>query len=220
MVKEAAGRSLDVNFIAFTADVKQIECLYGAVRLALGRAKSGEVVTSHEMCRCLLHRFDIERDCDVPDAAVVESCWRTPVQDSISIAATDAGEAGMPVVRNLADVEHGNRLRPDQGVETFPKPVGREGRRDIDMSCHRQCMNAGIGSPGGCESSPLARHPLERVLERLLDSWSMLLPLPPHERAAVIFDRQPPPGHERMAPWGRENPRQNASACMADRPAR
>ena len=47
------------------------------------------------------------------------------------------------------------------------------------MSAHRQRMDSGIGAPGGVECGLFAGHALKRLLERLLNRGSVLLPLPP-----------------------------------------
>src|SRR6185312_8126629 len=81
-------------------------------------------------------------------------------------------------------------------------------------------MDSGIGPPGRHELRFLTRHALERFLERLLDRRPVLLPLPPHERPAVIFDRQPPPGHGRIVLTGIPKPRRSSVGFIAARPAR
>ena len=88
------------------------------------------------------------------------------------------------------------------------------------MRRHRQCVDPGVGAAGGRERRSLAGHRCERFLERLLDRRAVVLPLPAHERAAVIFDRQAPAGHGRIVPAGIANPRSRSSALIAARPAR
>ena len=41
----------------------------------------------------------------------------------------------------------------------------------------------------------------------------MVLPLPAHERPAVIFDREPQAGHRRIVPAGIAKPRSNSSGA-------
>src|SRR5438445_12115145 len=96
----------------------------------------------------------------------------------------------------------------------------REFARDIHMRAHRQRMYACVGAPGGNELRRLTSHPPKRFLERLLDRRPMLLPLPPHERPAVIFDREPPAGHGRTVPLEMGKPRNSSSSEIVPRPAR
>src|SRR4051794_33617034 len=81
-------------------------------------------------------------------------------------------------------------------------------------------MNSGVGAAGCDERGLLAGHAFECLLERLLDGGPVVLALPPHERAAVIFDRQTPAGHARIVPSGIGNPRSSSPGVIADRPAR
>src|SRR5438045_2110097 len=104
----------------------------------------------------------------------------------------------MPVIRDRLNVQHRNGIRADQRIESLAQPVRSQLTLDIDMSTHRQCMDPGIGAAGGDELRLLAGHALHRLLEALLDRRPMLLPLPAHERAAVIFDREFPAGHWRQ----------------------
>src|SRR6185437_17065293 len=88
------------------------------------------------------------------------------------------------------------------------------------MRGHRERLDSGIGPPRGREPRLLAGHPLEGFLEHLLDRRTVLMPLPPHERPAVIFDRQPPPGHGRIVLTGIPKPRRSSVGFIAARPAR
>src|SRR5207237_1251616 len=60
----------------------------------------------------------------------------------------------------------------------------------------------------------------DRLLDRLLHRGAMRLPLPAHERTAVIFDEQAEAGHARQAPAGSTKPRINSPVRIAPRPAR
>src|SRR5690348_15826640 len=88
------------------------------------------------------------------------------------------------------------------------------------MCAHREGMNARVGSAGGDDLACFAGHPLQSFLQSLLDGRAMLLTLPAHERAAVIFDRQSPPAHGRMLPLVMGKPRSNSPALIGARPAR
>ena len=80
-------------------------------------------MASDQMRRAFAHRFDVERDGDVPDAAGVERGRRPAVEDAVEIAPADAGEARVPVVGDLLDLEHRDRMRPDQRVQA-PRAAG------------------------------------------------------------------------------------------------
>ena len=72
--------------------------------------------------------------------------------------------------------------------------------------------------PAAC-TPKLAGHAVNRFLERLLDRRPMLLPLPSHERPAVIFDREPPAGHGGSCLRDRE-PAQQFFGVIGDVPGR
>ena len=69
--------------------------------------------------------------------------------------------------------------------------------------------------PARVDADLLAGHAEDRLLDRLLDRRAMVLPLPAHERPAVIFDRQPQAGHGRIVPAGIAKPRSNSSGVIA-----
>src|SRR5690349_14117943 len=105
-----------MNFLAGLRDLQPVERLHRAVRLALRRAEGGEVMTSDEMRRALAHRLDVERDGDIPHAARVE-CRRSPAaEDAVEIAATDAAEPRVPVVRDRFDLQYRDGVGADQSV--------------------------------------------------------------------------------------------------------
>src|SRR5205085_12587145 len=92
---------------------------------------------------------------------------------------------------------------------------------------HGERVHSGVRTASGMHGGNLAGHPVDRVLERLLDRGPVVLPLPTHERAAVIFDGQPPTGHDvrrlsglSCAPIGIGKPRRSSSGVIRDRPAR
>ena len=127
----------------------------------------------------------------------------------------------MPVVGDLFDFEHRDRLGPDQRVEAVAQAVRGERLGDVDVRGHGERMDPGVGAAGGGERRSLAGHPRECLFQRLLDRRAMVLPLPAHERPAVIFDREPPAGHLSIVPFGdREAAQQRRPAVIGDRPAR
>ena len=124
----------------------------------------------------------------------------------------------MPVVGDLLDLEDRDRMGPDERVQPLAQAVRRQRLRDVDMRGHGQRMDAGVGAAGGVDRCLLAGHPLQRFLERLLDRRAMVLPLPAHERPAVIFDRQAPAGHGRIVPFGIGKPRSSSSGVIGAAP--
>src|SRR5436305_12627588 len=126
----------------------------------------------------------------------------------------------MPVIRDRLNLQNRNGIRADQRIEALAQPVRSQLALDIDMSTDRQRMDPGIGAAGGDELRLLAGHALHRLLEALLDRRPVLLPLPAHEWATVIFDRELPARHGKMVPMGSGKPRKKAVACIADLPAR
>jgi hypothetical protein len=70
------------------------------------------------------------------------------------------------------------------------------------MRGHGERVDTGVGPARRSELRLFPRHSLKRFLERLLDRRAMVLALPSHEGPTVIFDGQPPAGHDRIAPLG------------------
>ncbi len=126
----------------------------------------------------------------------------------------------MPVVGHLLDFEHRDRMRPHKGVQPVAEAVRSEVTYDIDMRGHGERVNPRVGAARRGERGQLARHLVKRFFQRLLDGRSMLLPLPPHEGPAVIFDGQPPARHRRTLPLRTGKPRKSSAGDMGARPAR
>src|SRR5205085_6576433 len=145
---------------------------------------------------------------------------RPAIGDPVKIAAADAGEAGVEVLIDRLGREDRDRQRPQLGVGPVGEPVRSDRLLDIDMGGHRQRMDAGIGAPRGMESHLLMADRPDRLLDRLLDRRAVRLPLPAHERAAVIFDRETKARHASVAPAGMTKPRSSSAVVMAPRPAR
>ena len=61
-------------------------------------------------------------------------------------------------------------------------------RRPTTLERWPKGVHPGIGPSRGMHQRILAGDPVQRVLDRLLDAWPMVLVLPPHERAPIIFD--------------------------------
>ena len=111
-------------------------------------------------------------------------------------------------------------MRSHERVQTLAKAMLRQTFLDLDMRAHRHGVDPGI-CPASCVyRGELASHLRERFFQRLLDRRPMILPLPAHEGAAVIFDGQPPACHCRIAPFEMLKPRNNSPDVMTARPAR
>ena len=150
----------------------------------------------------------------------VERRRRAAVEDAVEVAPPEAREARVPVVGDRLDREHRDRVGPHQRVQPLAQPVRRQcvdrcrhGRSSPARARRRRCARRR-------EPRPLAGHLLERFLERLLDRRAMVLPLPAHERPAVIFDGEPPARHGRIVPLGIGKPRSSSPASSLPRPAR
>ena len=89
------------------------------------------------------------------------------------------------------------------------------GLLDIDMGGHRQRVDAGVGPPGGVQRHLLVGDRADRLLDRLLHRGAVRLPLPAHERPAVIFDGEPEAGHASRVPAGMAKPRSSSAGVIA-----
>ena len=112
-----------MDLLADAAHVERIEGLHRAVGLAMGRAEGREVMPSDQMRGAFLHRVDIERHGDVPNPPRVERRRRAAIEDPIEILPPDTGEARVPVVGDLLDREHRNRVRADERIQPLAQPV-------------------------------------------------------------------------------------------------
>jgi len=66
MMEERAGGNLHLDFLAKAADRYAVECLDRTLRLALDRAKGGEIMLAGQgLCR-IVHRFGIEAGGHLP----------------------------------------------------------------------------------------------------------------------------------------------------------
>lgn len=88
------------------------------------------------------------------------------------------------------------------------------------MRAHGERMDACIRATGSVHRDLLTGNSPGRFLDRLLYARPVRLPLPAHEGAAVIFDRQRKPAHDSSVPAGMGKPRSRSAAGMAPRPAR
>ena len=57
-------------------------------------------------------------------------------------------------------------------------------------------MNTGIGAPGPDHAGGMAGQPGDRCLQQCLHRQPVVLALPAHQTAAVIFDGQPVTRHD------------------------
>ena len=97
-VQKRARADADLNFLAGPPDIEPFQRAHRAVRLALGSAKSREVVASNEMPRRRLHGPGIELSLDEPGMASPHRQGRAAIDDPVEIMAPHRRD---PRVENL-----------------------------------------------------------------------------------------------------------------------
>ena len=202
MVEERAGRNLHFNLLAKAADRYAVQSLDRALRLAMGRAESGEVMLAGEGLCSVVHRFRIEARCNLPAQAAVKGQRRPAVGDLVKIAASLAGKAGVPFVIDDVTGKHRNRVGAKACIDPLAQPEWGQLGFQIKMGAHRQRMDASVGSACCKNTHVLTGDLVDRLFHRLLHAGAVVLMLPAHERAAIIFQGEGKAGHCNRVPFG------------------
>ena len=214
MVEEAARRRLDLDRLAQPPHRQPVERLHRAVRLAMGRAEGREIVTARQAparpCSSRPHRARPAPARPArPPAPAAPAGWRSGRDSAGRCRRSGRGNRRRPPPRARIATGSGRSL----ALVPSASRCGVIGLCDIDMRGHRQRMHARIGPPGGVERHLLMRDRPDRLLDRLLHRGAVRLPLPAHERPAVIFDGQAEAGHASFAPAGMAKPRSSSAGA-------
>ena len=170
--------------------------------------------------RGAVHRLCIQRLAHMPGAACLDRQRRAAVDDTVAIRTRGAGKPRMPIVRHDLAGQHSNWRRAEQGVERFHQPERRDRLGNVEMRPHRQRMNPRVSPPGSGQRDPLPSNCECSGFQSLLNGRAGQLPLQPHERAAIEFQREGEAGHLSRVPGGIGLPRSNAPVSITGRPAR
>ena len=87
-------------------------------------------------------------------------------------------------------IQHHHRIGPQIMVQRVAHLAGVEFLYQVKMRHLPQRMHAGIGAARAGDGDALAGQFFDRSFQRTLHGGGIILPLPAHERAAVIFDGQ------------------------------
>ena len=87
----------------------------------------------------------------------------------------------------LGDTDIGGQVR----VEREGGPLGRYRAPGVEVADLAQCVNSGVGTPGGDHARALPGHSSDGLLDTLLYGHGVILPLPACVARPVVFERQP-----------------------------
>ena len=72
-----------------------------------------------QQLRGIVHQVGIQFGRNLPAKAAVKGQWCPPVDDLVEIAPPDTGEARMPFGIDFLAGQHGDRIGPQSGIDTF-----------------------------------------------------------------------------------------------------
>ncbi len=118
-------------------------------------------MAAEKQLRRLVHGFGVERRPDMPGAAAIDRERRAPVDDAIAIGAAARRPAGVEIVGNALDAEHGDRRRPHMVVEGADYLERLIRPPEIEMGGLADRVDAGIGTAGAVDDDRLAAEALD-----------------------------------------------------------
>ncbi len=219
-MQEGSRGGMHCDALSNIGDIECVECLHGRLRLAMDVTEGREIVSADEMRGSGSHGRDVERLRSPPYETLLMGKRRPATQDPIFVGATDAGKARVEVGRNLPDGQHRYRrsCELEPSIQRFHQAERRERPFEFHMRGHGAGMHAGVSSPGGMDHDFFAADFVGGRFQRLLNGRAMRLPLPTHEGAAIIFDRQPE-ALQRASPGESRLPRSQSAAAIRGLPS-
>jgi hypothetical protein len=196
-VQEGPRRGAYLDDFATSRHLQPIKRANRTVRLALDRAEGREIVSAEKGLRRRVHRPGIERFGNMPDTTEIERGGRAAVQDAEEIVPRGRRKAGVEILAHGLNREDRDRVtgKSQMRVERAHKLIRRPIPGKIDMRHLPRCMDAGIGAPRATDRHALGRESEDRVLDRLLHTRLIGLPLPARKGPAVILDVEPETRH-------------------------
>ena len=187
-MQEADRFHRHMDFFAGLEHRDLVERFDRAVGLTLAVAEGREIMRADQMLGGGVHGFHIKRLIDAPDLTAGQGEGRAPCVQAVDIAAPVSLEAGVKLVRDAHRLDHRNGVGFEMMIDRVAHLVGGEILFKIHMGDLTEGMDAGIGPPCAID---LARAAIELGgggFQRALHRGAIVLPLPTHERAAIIFD--------------------------------
>ena len=96
--------------------------------------------------------------------------------------------AGVELGGYLLDIENGDGVWPDQGVQGFAEPQRIPFGIEIEMRHLGEGVDAGIGAPGAMDGRFPAGEFGDGLGNGARNAWAVGLDLPADEGGAVVFD--------------------------------
>jgi hypothetical protein len=159
----------------------------GPDRLPIRRPEGAEVVPADEGRPGARHRVGVERDPDPERQALAKRAAR-PVPDGVAVLPVPRREAGVPTVRDPAEVADRD-VRRQKAVDALCEPLRREAPAPGECDHLSAGVNPCVGPAGPVDphARPVAEAD-ERVFEHSLDGPRVSLQLEAREVRPVIFD--------------------------------
>ena len=186
-VQKRSRAYADLNFFADPHDIETFQRAHRAVRLALGSAKSREVMAPNEMPRRRLHGAGIELSLDEPGMASPHRQGRAAIDDPVEIMAPNRRDPRVECFRHAFGGQNGNRVRPHVRVQAIAQNIAPPILAEIGMRDLAHGMDAGIRASGAAYHDSFAAKGVKRGLDHFLHGKAIALPLPADEGRAVIF---------------------------------
>src|SRR5580704_18569333 len=184
-VQKRARAYADLNFFAGPLDIEPFQRAHRAVRLALGSAKSREVMASNEMPRRHLHGPSIELSLDEPGMASPHRQGRAAIDDPVEIMAANRRDPRIEILGHAFGGQNGDRVRPHVRVQAIAQNIAPPILAEIDLRDLAHGMDPGIRASGAAYYDSFAAQSVKRGLDHLLHGKAIALPLPADEGPAV-----------------------------------
>ena len=147
-VEKRSRAYADLNFFAGPHDIEPFQRAHRAVRLALGSAKSREVMAPDEMPRRRLHGAGIELSRDEPGMASRKRQGRAAIDDPVEIMAPNRRAPRVECFRHVFGGQNGDRVRPHVRVQAIAQNIAPPILAEIGMRDLAHGMDPAIRASG------------------------------------------------------------------------
>lgn len=178
-------------------DPDLVDSFYRAGRLTNGRAKSGEVVLTHQNGSRLAHGVKVHLLLDLPDKAAQMRERRAARQNAKKIAPFERAKSGVECVGHSGTVCNRHRVRFEVIIDRFGQAEGRPIAHHVAMGDLSNRMHTAVRAPCGGNLVRAFFQLGQRILNRPCHRGEIVLALPAVERRTVIFNFESISRHKR-----------------------